>query len=62
MTFNQNRTPEEAALHKLLVMWVETNETERYPMPQSSPDEILRHIKFTFEKYLNDEERTDITM
>ncbi|MEL6381236.1 MAG: transcriptional regulator [Cyanobacteria bacterium J06626_18] len=44
LTFDQNRTSEESALHKLLVMLVKTYEAERYPMPQSSPDEILRHI------------------
>ncbi|NES81235.1 MAG: transcriptional regulator [Moorea sp. SIO2B7] len=44
LTFNHNRTPEETALHKLLVILVETYEAEHYPMPESSPDEILRHI------------------
>ncbi len=44
LTFNTDRTPEETALHKLLVMLVEAYEVEHYPMPESSPDEILRHI------------------
>lgn len=44
LTFNRNRTPEETALHKLLVMLVEAYEAEHYPMPAASPDEILRHI------------------
>lgn len=44
ITFNRNRTPEETALHKLLVMLVEAYETENYPVTESSPDEILRHI------------------
>ena len=44
LTFNRNRTPEETALHKLLVMLVEAYESEYYPIPECSPDEILRHI------------------
>ena len=44
LTFNRNRTPEETALHKLLVMLVEVYESEHYPIPECSPDEILRHI------------------
>lgn len=44
LTFNRNRTPEETAIHKLLVMLVEAYEAEHYPMPESSPDEILQHI------------------
>ncbi|MEO0533179.1 MAG: transcriptional regulator [Cyanobacteria bacterium P01_A01_bin.123] len=44
LTFNQNRTPEQVALHKLLVMLVEAYEIENYPVAQPSPGEILRHI------------------
>ncbi len=44
LTFNPNRTPEETAIHRLLVMLIEAYETEQYPMPESAPDEILRHI------------------
>lgn len=44
LTFNRNRTPEETALHRLLVMLIEAYEIENYPMTESSPDEILRHI------------------
>jgi HTH-type transcriptional regulator/antitoxin HigA len=44
LTFNRNRTPEETALHKLLVMLVEAYEAEHYQIPAASPDEILRHI------------------
>ncbi|MCG8363797.1 MAG: transcriptional regulator [Pseudanabaenales cyanobacterium] len=44
LTFKKNRTPEENALHRLLVMLVEVYEAEHYPMSESSPDEILRHI------------------
>ena len=44
LTFNLNRTQEESALYKLLVMLVEAYETEHYPLLQSSPDEVLRHI------------------
>ena len=41
LTFNRNRTPEETELHKLLVMLVETYESEHYPIPECSPDEIF---------------------
>ena len=44
LTFNRNRTPEETALHKLLVMLVEADEAEHYPMSAASSDDILRHI------------------
>ncbi|MEO0457055.1 MAG: transcriptional regulator [Cyanobacteria bacterium P01_A01_bin.114] len=44
LTFNPNRTPEETAIYKLLVILVEAYETEHYPMPESSPDAILRHM------------------
>ncbi len=44
LTFNKNRTVEETELHRLLVVLIEAYETDRYPMPRSTPDEILRHI------------------
>jgi HTH-type transcriptional regulator / antitoxin HigA len=44
LTFKKNRTTEEKALHKLLVILIETYETENYPMEQSAPHEILQHI------------------
>lgn len=44
LTFNPNRTPEETAIHRLLVILVEAYEVEQYPMSESAPDEILRHI------------------
>lgn len=44
LTFAKNRTPEEKALHKLLVTLIETYETENYPMEESEPFEILQHI------------------
>lgn len=44
LTFQKNRTNEEQILHKLLVVLIEAYETENYPMEQSTPDEILKHI------------------
>jgi len=44
LTFKKNRTTEEQALHKLLVILVEAYETQNYPMDQSAPHEILQHI------------------
>ncbi|MBP5975028.1 transcriptional regulator [Brasilonema sp. CT11] len=44
LTFKKNRTTEEQALHKLLVILVEIYETQNYPMDQSAPHEILQHI------------------
>ncbi len=44
LTFVKNRTPEEKALHKLLVTLIEVYETENYPMNQSAPYEILQHL------------------
>ena len=32
LTFKKNRTPEEQALHKLLVTLIEAYETQNYPM------------------------------
>jgi HTH-type transcriptional regulator / antitoxin HigA len=44
LTFAKNRTPEERALYKLLVMLIEAYETEYYPMEQSTPHAVLLHI------------------
>jgi HTH-type transcriptional regulator / antitoxin HigA len=44
LTFANNRTPEEKALHKLIVTLIEAYEAENYPMDQSAPHEILQHI------------------
>ena len=41
LTFVKNRTPEEKALHKLLVTLIEVYETENYPMNESAPFDIL---------------------
>jgi HTH-type transcriptional regulator / antitoxin HigA len=40
----QQRTPEEAALYKLLVVLIETYEEKTHPMPVSPPHQILQHI------------------
>ncbi len=44
LAFNQNRTAEQTALYKLLVLLLETYETEHYPIPEASPTELLHHI------------------
>lgn len=44
LTFAKNRTPEERALHKLMVMLIKAYEVEHYPMEKSTPHEILQHI------------------
>ncbi len=44
LTFAQNRTPEEKALHKLIVTLIEVYEVENYPMDESEPYEILQHL------------------
>jgi len=44
LAFNQNRTAEQTALYKLLVLLVESYEVEYYPMPDASPVEVLNHI------------------
>jgi HTH-type transcriptional regulator / antitoxin HigA len=44
LTFKKDRTPEEGALHKLLVTLIEAYETQHYPMDESQPYEILQHI------------------
>ncbi|HHP7230759.1 MAG TPA: type II toxin-antitoxin system HigA family antitoxin [Xenococcaceae cyanobacterium] len=44
LTFAKNRTPEEKALHKLVVTLIEAYEAENYPMEESAPSEILQHL------------------
>jgi HTH-type transcriptional regulator / antitoxin HigA len=44
MTFDRNKTPEERAIYQLLVMLIEAYETKHYPMPTSTPQEVLLHI------------------
>jgi len=44
LTFKKNRTTEEKALHKLLVILVEAYKTENYPIEESAPHSILQHI------------------
>lgn len=44
LTFKKNRTPEERALHKLLVTLIEAYEAQISPMAQAAPHEILQHI------------------
>jgi HTH-type transcriptional regulator / antitoxin HigA len=39
-----DRNPEEGALYMLLVTLVEAYETEQFPMPESTPHEMLLHI------------------
>jgi HTH-type transcriptional regulator / antitoxin HigA len=44
LTFAKNRTPEEKALHKLLVTLIEVYEAQNYQIDKSEPHEILQHI------------------
>jgi HTH-type transcriptional regulator/antitoxin HigA len=44
LTFAKNRTPEEKALHRLLVTLIEAYESEHYPIDKSLPHEILQHL------------------
>ncbi|OKH33732.1 transcriptional regulator [Calothrix sp. HK-06] len=44
LTFKKNRTKEELALHKLLVVLIEAYETENCPMKESRPHQVLLHI------------------
>jgi HTH-type transcriptional regulator/antitoxin HigA len=44
LTFAQDRTPEQNALYKLLVMLVEAYEAEHYLIKEASPTEVLNHI------------------
>jgi HTH-type transcriptional regulator / antitoxin HigA len=42
--FNKNRTPEELALYRLLVMLIETYEEKQFPVPASLPHEMLQYL------------------
>ncbi len=44
LTFKKNRTTEEQALQKLLVVLIEAYESKNYPMEESAPHQILQHI------------------
>ncbi len=44
LAFNQNRTAEQTALYKLLVLLVEAYESEYYPISEASPIDVLNHI------------------
>ncbi len=44
LTFAKNRTAEEKALHRLIVILIEDYETENYPLDESAPHEILQHL------------------
>lgn len=44
LSFNPNKTTEQIALYKLLVLLVEAYEEEHYPITESSPVEVLNHI------------------
>lgn len=44
LTFDRNKTSEQRAIYQLLVMLVEAYETKHYPMPISTPQEVLLHI------------------
>ena len=44
LTFAKNRSPEEKALHKLIVTLIEAYEAENYPIEESAPHEILQHL------------------
>ncbi|MGL5880993.1 MAG: helix-turn-helix domain-containing protein [Xenococcaceae cyanobacterium] len=44
LTFAQNRSPEEKALHKLLVVLIEVYESQSHQINKSEPHEILQHI------------------
>jgi HTH-type transcriptional regulator / antitoxin HigA len=44
LTFDRNKTPEQRAIYQLLVMLIEAYETKHYPIPTSTPQEVLLHI------------------
>ena len=44
LAFNKNRTVEQTAFYKLLVLLIEAYEAKHYPMPVISLVEILNHI------------------
>ncbi|MBF2028561.1 MAG: transcriptional regulator [Oscillatoriales cyanobacterium C42_A2020_001] len=41
---NKERTPEQTALMKLLVLLIENYEEEHYPMPTVLPHEMVQHL------------------
>lgn len=44
LAFNPNKTTEQIALYKLLVLLVEAYEEEHYSLAEASPVEVLNHI------------------
>lgn len=44
LTFTKNKTPEERAIYRLLVVLIEAYESEHYALPVAKPHEILQHI------------------
>jgi HTH-type transcriptional regulator / antitoxin HigA len=44
LTFDRHKTPEQRAVYQLLVILIEAYETQHYPMPISTPHEVLKHI------------------
>jgi HTH-type transcriptional regulator / antitoxin HigA len=44
LTFTKNKTPEERAIYRLLVMLIEAYEARHYALPLAKPHEILQHI------------------
>jgi HTH-type transcriptional regulator / antitoxin HigA len=44
LTFDRHKTPEERSIYQLLVLLIEAYETQHYPIPTSSPHEVLQHI------------------
>lgn len=44
LTFQRDETLEERAIYQLVVMIIEDYESKVYPMPVSSPQEVLKHI------------------
>jgi HTH-type transcriptional regulator / antitoxin HigA len=44
LTFTKNKTPEERAIYRLLVMLIEAYEDRNYALPVAKPHEILQHI------------------
>jgi HTH-type transcriptional regulator / antitoxin HigA len=44
LTFDRHKTPEERSIYQLLVLLIEAHETKHFPIPKSSPHEVLQHI------------------
>lgn len=44
LTFQTKRSPEQIALYKLLVTLIEAYESEHYPIQETLPHIVLRHI------------------